>query len=140
MKLKLTAILALSGSLLCCNAIDASARVSSSYFNAENNLLLNKTIFSQNSIALNSDFQNEEEKTKFVLFISDGILNIECKKPEELVNADIIIYNLLGQKMTQKKLEMDKLNKITLPLQNTCFIVKILYLGNIFTQKIIVKE
>ncbi len=83
-------------------------------------------------------FSNPEEESKFKLYISDGILNIKYDKPNELLNGEVIIYNLLGQEVTRKKLETIVINQISMPSQNTCYIVRINYSGKVYTQKIIV--
>lgn len=85
-------------------------------------------------------FSNPEEESKFKLYISDGILNIKYDKPNELLNGVVFIYNILGQEVTRKKLETVDINQISMPTQNTCYIVRITYSGKVYTQKIIVNE
>ncbi|HEX2935714.1 MAG TPA: T9SS type A sorting domain-containing protein [Bacteroidales bacterium] len=83
-------------------------------------------------------FSNPEEESKFKLYISEGILNIKYDKPNELLNGEVYIYNLLGQEVSRKKLETIEINQISMPTQNTCYIVRINYSGKVYTQKIIV--
>jgi hypothetical protein len=79
------------------------------------------------------------ENDKFTIYVQDGYLNIKYGKPQELLNGEVVLYNLLGQEITRKKLEAVTLNQIQLQLQGTCYIVRIVYSGKIYTQKIIVK-
>lgn len=83
-------------------------------------------------------FSNPEDESKFKLYISEGILNIKYDKPNELLNGEVYIYNLLGQEVSRKKLETIEINQISMPTQNTCYIVRINYSGKVYTQKIIV--
>lgn len=85
-----------------------------------------------------NSFSNPEEESKFKLYISEGILHIKYNKPNELLNGEVIIYNLLGQEVSRKKLENIDINQISMPTQNTCYIVRINYSGKVYTQKIIV--
>jgi hypothetical protein len=78
-----------------------------------------------------------EDETKFTLYISDGILFIKYAKPQELVNGEAVIYNLLGKEVARKKLVNSDVNEISIPIQNTCYIVRINYSGKVFTQKVI---
>jgi len=78
-----------------------------------------------------------EDETKFTLYISDGILVIKYAKPQELVNGEAVIYNLLGKEVARKKLVNSDVNEISIPIQNTCYIVRINYSGKVFTQKVI---
>jgi hypothetical protein len=96
------------------------------------------------SFLSNTSFYNfysptTSESDKFTLYIQDGYLNIKYGKPQELLNGEVILYNLLGQEITRKKLEALPLNQIQLQLQGTCYIVRIVYSGKVYTQKIIVK-
>lgn len=93
-------------------------------------------LFSSNSEKVS--FSNPEEESKFKLFISDGILNIKYDKPNELLNGVVFIYNILGQEVTRKKLEPIDINQISMPTQNTCYIVRISYSGKVYTQKIVI--
>lgn len=89
------------------------------------------------SSVLNLTLPDNNTDTKFVLYITDGILNIKYGKPQELTNGEVIIYNLLGQEIARKKLETIPVNQVPLSVQNTCYIVKISYSGKIHTQKVI---
>jgi hypothetical protein len=89
------------------------------------------------SSSLSLTLPDNNSDTKFVLYITDGILNIKYGKPQELTNGEVIVYNLLGQEIVRKKLETIPVNQITLSVQNTCYIVKISYSGKIHTQKVI---
>jgi hypothetical protein len=80
---------------------------------------------------------NTENENKFTLYITEGTLYIKYPKPQELVNGEAIVYNMLGQEITRKTLENNMVNEITLPLQNTCYIVRINYSGKVHTQKVI---
>ena len=79
-----------------------------------------------------------DEDDKFTLYINQGTLNIKYEKPVELVNGEVIVFNLLGQEITRKKLENSNLNQITIPVQNTCYLVKISYSGKVHTQKVMI--
>lgn len=81
---------------------------------------------------------NTDDENKFTLYISHGILNIKYDKPIELINGEVIVYNLLGQELTRKKLENSNLNQITIQVQNTCYLVKISYSGKVHTQKVMI--
>lgn len=81
---------------------------------------------------------NTDDENKFTLYISLGILNIKYDKPIELINGEVIVYNLLGQELTRKKLENSNLNQITIQVQNTCYLVKISYSGKVHTQKVMI--
>lgn len=81
---------------------------------------------------------NNDDENKFTLYISQGILNIKYDKPIELINGEVIVYNLLGQELTRKKLENSNLNQITIQVQNTCYLVKISYSGKVHTQKVMI--
>jgi hypothetical protein len=74
---------------------------------------------------------------KFVLYIADGMLNIKYNKPAELANGEVIVFNLLGQEIIRKRLEINTLNQVTINTKNTCYIVKISYSGKIHTQKVV---
>lgn len=83
-------------------------------------------------------FSVPEDESKFKLYISEGLLNIKYEKPSELLNGVVFIYNLLGQEVSRKKLETIEINQISMPTQNTCYIVRINYSGKVYTQKVIV--
>jgi hypothetical protein len=76
---------------------------------------------------------------KFTIFVSQGLLNIKYAKPNELLNGEIIIYNLLGQEVVRKKLEAVPTNQIAIPIQNTCYLIRINYSGKTHTTKVIVR-
>jgi hypothetical protein len=86
-----------------------------------------------------SDFSvvSSDNENKFTLYINEGILYIKYSKPLDLLNGEAVVYNLLGQEVTRKKLENNNINQVTLPLQNTCYIVRINYSGTVYTQKVI---
>lgn len=73
----------------------------------------------------------------FILFINQGILNIRYNYPQELDKGEVVVFNMLGQVIIRKKLEISDLNQISLPNHNTCYIVRISYSGKVFTQKVI---
>jgi hypothetical protein len=79
-----------------------------------------------------------DEENKFTLYINQGTLSIKYGNPIELVNGEVIVYNLLGQEITRKKLENSNLNQVTIPVQNTCYLVKISYSGKVHTQKVMI--
>jgi hypothetical protein len=89
--------------------------------------------------SVNSDLINPDDNSdsKFILYIADGILNIRYNKPSELANGEVIVYNLLGQEITRKRLEIITINQVPLSVQNTCYIVKITYSGKVHTQKVL---
>lgn len=131
MRFKLSNLISFTVVLACCNALLASA--------------LTKPVPVRDdftSLSLESNLQalplQLDDENKIILFVNDGILNIKYNKPKDLVNGDVIIYNLLGQEVTRKKLENSPINQITLPSQHTCYIVKIHYSGAVYTQKIVV--
>jgi hypothetical protein len=66
-------------------------------------------------------------------------LHIKYNKPQELQNGEVIVYNLLGQEVTRKKLEVLAVNQIAIPLQNTCYLIRISYSGKTYTQKLMVQ-
>lgn len=86
----------------------------------------------------NESVINTDDENKFTLYISQGTLNIKYDKPNELINGEVIVYNLLGQEITRKKLENSNLNQISLQVQNTCYLVKISYSGKVHTQKVMI--
>jgi hypothetical protein len=77
------------------------------------------------------------DDNKFTIYISDGTLYIKYAKPQELINGEVFVYNLLGKEITRKRLENNDVNEIPIPVQNTCYIVRISYSGKIYTQKVI---
>jgi hypothetical protein len=79
-----------------------------------------------------------DDESKFTLYINQGTLSIKYGKPVELINGEVIVYNLLGQEITRKKLENSNLNQISIPVQNTCYLVKISYSGKVHTQKVMI--
>lgn len=86
----------------------------------------------------NADLVNPDDNdSKFILYIADGILNIKYNKPFELANGEVIVFNLLGQEITRKRLEISTINQVPLSIQNTCYIVKITYSGKVHTQKVV---
>ena len=89
--------------------------------------------------SINNDLINPDDNSdsKFILYIADGILNIRYNKPSELANGEVIVYNLLGQEITRKRLEIITINQVPLSVQNTCYIVKITYSGKVHTQKVL---
>lgn len=87
-----------------------------------------------------SFFSNPEEENKFTLYINQGTLSIKYNNPIELTNGEVIVYNLLGQEITRKKLENSNLNQVSLSVQNTCYLVKISYSGKVHTQKVMVSS
>jgi hypothetical protein len=99
-----------------------------------------KTVLEQQSFMFAPSFNTvspEENDTKFVLYINEGILYIKYGKPQELVNGEVILFNLLGLEITRKKLENIAINQVKIPVQNTCYIVKINYSGKVHTQKVV---
>jgi hypothetical protein len=78
-----------------------------------------------------------ENENKFTLYITEGTLYIKYSKTQELLNGEAIVYNMLGQEITRKKLETININQVPLSLQNTCYIVRINYSGKVYTQKVI---
>ena len=81
--------------------------------------------------------QEEDSDVKFTLYITQGILNIKYPVPQDVEEGEVVIFNMLGQVITRKKLENSILNQVTLPNHSTCYIVRINYSGKVFTQKII---
>lgn len=79
-----------------------------------------------------------EDENKFTLYINQGTLSIKYGNPNELLNGEVIVFNLLGQEITRKKLETSNLNQVTIPVQNTCYLVKISYSGKVHTQKVMI--
>jgi hypothetical protein len=86
------------------------------------------------------DTTSQLEDKKFNIYVSQGYLNIKYNKPQELLNGEVIIYNLLGQEVTRKKLETIYINQVSLSVQNTCYLIRISYSGKIHTQKVIVRS
>jgi hypothetical protein len=84
-----------------------------------------------------SSLSTEDNENKFILVIKDGTLTIKYNKPAELINGEVLIFNLLGQEITRKKLESNNINQVNIPIQNTCYIVKINYSGKVHTQKVV---
>jgi hypothetical protein len=77
------------------------------------------------------------DDNKFTIYISDGILFIKYAKPQDLTNGEVFVFNLLGKEIVRKRLENNDVNEISIPLQNTCYIVRINYSGKVYTQKVI---
>ena len=42
-------------------------------------------------------FFDSDDENGFKLYVSQGILNIKYPRPQELLNGEVIVYNLLGQ-------------------------------------------
>jgi hypothetical protein len=103
---------------------------------SKNILELGYSSFASSNAPLESSLPDDADN-KFVLYINQNTLNIKYNKPLELVNGEVIIFNLLGQEITRKKLENNTLNQISIPVQNTCYIVRINYSGKIHTQKVV---
>ena len=83
---------------------------------------------------------SDENESKFTLYINAGTLYVKYSKPTELAKGEIIVYNLLGKEVARKKLDTISINQVTIPSQNTCFLIKISYSGKVYTQKIIVSS
>lgn len=92
--------------------------------------------FLNNSAIVNTP----DENSKFILYVNGGTLYIKYGKPQELVNGEVIVFNLLGQEVARKKLENESTNQIGLPVKNTCYVVKINYSGKVHTQKVVVSN
>lgn len=88
------------------------------------------------SSSINLTNPDDNSDSKFILFIADGVLNIRYNKPFELANGEVIVFNLLGQEITRKRLEISTINQVPLSIQNTCYIVKISYSGKVHTEKV----
>jgi hypothetical protein len=101
------------------------------------NEILTRSFFFSYATAYESD-KTPDEENKFTLYINQGTLSIKYGNPIELVNGEVIVYNLLGQEITRKKLENSNLNQVTIPVQNTCYLVKISYSGKVHTQKVMI--
>ncbi len=95
---------------------------------------LNNIYKIKNNYYFDSDTIND---AKFSIYISQGILNIKYPAPQELEDGEVVVFNILGQVITHKKLEISAINQVLLPIHNTCYIVRITYSGKVFTQKII---
>ncbi|HEY4787384.1 MAG TPA: T9SS type A sorting domain-containing protein [Bacteroidales bacterium] len=79
----------------------------------------------------------DDSDSKFVIYIDGSVLNIKYNKPSELANGEVVVFNLLGQILTRKKLENITVNQVPIAVQNTCYIVKITYSGKVHTQKVV---
>ncbi len=77
-----------------------------------------------------------DDDSKFTLYINQGTLSIKYSKPSELANGEVVVYNILGQEITRKKLEVSNLNQIAISVQNTCYLVRISYSGKMHTKKV----
>jgi hypothetical protein len=97
-------------------------------------------VFSNFSGFTVTDTTSQLEEKKFNIYVNQGYLNIKYNKPQELLNGEVVIYNLLGQEVTRKKLEAIYVNQVSLPVQNTCYLIRICYSGKIHTQKVIVRS
>ena len=95
-------------------------------------------VFSDIEINNNVVFVVDELDAKFTIFVNQKTLNIKYIKPLELINGEVVVYNILGKEVTRKKLENSNLNQVSLPSHNTCYIIRINYSGKVFTQKVIV--
>ena len=106
--------------------------------NYTDHVIMAKSIYSIVELKA-SDFSyvSSDNETKFTLYIDEGTLYIKYPRPQDLLNGEAVIYNLLGQEVARKKLESSNINQIALPLQNTCYIVRINYSGKVYTQKVI---
>ncbi len=112
------------------------------YSNAAYNLLPEKNVLEQSTSWINStivELLNADDinDSKFEVYIIDGILTIKYNKPAELVNGEVIVFNLLGQEVARKRLEVSAINQMPLSVQNTCYIVKISYSGKVHTKKVV---
>ena len=117
---------------LLCIGIDTSAKSSSPESN-----IVEQPVAWVNTVDVNLFTPDDNSDNKFVIYINDGILNIKYNKPFELANGEVIVFNLLGQEVTRKKLEITTINQVSLSIQNTCYIVKISYSGKVHTQKVV---
>jgi hypothetical protein len=96
------------------------------------------TIFTVSSVNQTPGIEPDSiNEIKFKLFMNQGILNITYNYPQELEEAEVVVFNMLGQVIIRKKLENSNINQIMLPSHNTCYIVRISYAGKVYTQKII---
>jgi hypothetical protein len=111
-------------------ALTASKSVKSASFS-----FLSGSYYSNFSIA-DTTFITDK---KFNIFVSQGFLQIRYYKPLELQNGEVIVYNLLGQEVARKKLEVLAINQIPVTVQNTCYLVRISYSGKVYTQKVFVR-
>jgi len=117
---------------LLCIGIDTSANSSS----PERNIVEQPFAWVK-TVDVNLFTPDDNSDNKFVIYINDGILNIKYNKPFELANGEVIVFNLLGQEVIRKKLEITTINQVSLSIQNTCYIVKISYSGKVHTQKVV---
>jgi len=117
---------------LLCIGIDTSAKSSSPESN-----IVEQPVAWVKTVDVNLFTPDDNSDNKFVIYINDGILNIKYNKPFELANGEVIVFNLLGQEVTRKKLEITTINQVSLSIQNTCYIVKISYSGKVHTQKVV---
>jgi len=117
---------------LLCIGIDTSANSSSPERN-----IVEQPVAWVNTVDVNLFTPDDNSDNKFVIYINDGILNIKYNKPFELANGEVIVFNLLGQEVIRKKLEITTINQVSLSIQNTCYIVKISYSGKVHTQKVV---
>jgi PKD repeat protein len=53
-------------------------------------------------------------------------------------NGHVMVFNLLGQPLASKKLENKVLNRITLPVEHTAVIVRLVINGQLYTRKVMV--
>ena len=117
---------------LLCIGIDTSANSSSPERN-----IIEQPVAWVKTVDVNLFTPDDNNDNKFVIYINDGILNIKYNKPFELANGEVIVFNLLGQEVTRKKLEITTINQVYLSVQKTCYIVKISYSGKVHTQKVV---
>jgi len=117
---------------LLCIGIDTSAKSSSPESN-----IVEQPVAWVKTVDVNLFTPDDNSDNKFVIYINDGILNIKYNKPFELANGEVIVFNLLGQEVIRKKLEITTINQVSLSIQNTCYIVKISYSGKVHTQKVV---
>jgi hypothetical protein len=87
---------------------------------------LNSVTNAANSFPFSTSYNNFSlsdttllNEKKFNIFVNQGFLNIKYNKPQELLNGEVIVYNLLGQEVTRKKLEAIQTNQVLIPVQNT---------------------
>ena len=85
-------------------------------------------------------FQQEISESPFNLYVNDGILIIRYNHSGDLIGCEVSVFNILGQEILHKKLDNSVTNQLSLPLKNTCYIIRITYSGNVYTKKIIVTE
>jgi hypothetical protein len=78
---------------------------------------------------------NPEYEVNIYTYQSDLMIYYDRSIIDE---GHVIVFTLLGQPLVREKLENKVLNRISLPVENTAVIVRLMINGHLYTRKVLV--